>query len=154
MGSEDTRCAAACALGGVGTYAESEAAKLRVVTKLVRLLKDESEQVRKAASTSLGKLGMEAAEVVPALIECIEDRSDGVREAVAEALGRFGPKAGAAVPVLLRCIENDKSRDASNAAANSLRVVGGLSFDHKTGKIMDIRTKRIIACRTVDLPIG
>jgi HEAT repeat protein len=62
-------------------------AVLGVLAGLVRSLRQDSHEVRRAAATSLGKLGVPSGEVVQALIASLADKDSPTVAAAAEALG-------------------------------------------------------------------
>jgi HEAT repeat protein len=82
---------------------------------LIQALKDEDENVRKAAAEALGELGDRRA--VPALIQALKDEDGSVRGAAAWALGKLGDRR--AVPALRQAV-----KDYNYAAAKALRKLG------------------------------
>jgi HEAT repeat protein len=73
------------------------------LTRLVRLLSDENEQVRSAAARALGAMGRPEGPVVGALVRAIQSPGESARQSIAEALGTltgrkapYDPKADAA----------------------------------------------------------
>jgi HEAT repeat protein len=61
----------------------------QAVPLLSKALKDEAEEVRCGAATSLGRIGADAKAVIPALLNALEDRAPAVRKAAAEASQRI-----------------------------------------------------------------
>lgn len=116
MDTEDAthRSAVADALGELGLAAGADA--------LLRLLKDESPEVRESAAIALGKLGME--KVVPALVDALRDTSLSVRCAAADAIGCIGgPRAIVALLLWL----NDENRMFRARVVAALGHIGGRS---------------------------
>jgi hypothetical protein len=73
-----------------------KAATNEVITKLVSVLADQSEDVRGNACSALGNMGEKAAtnEVITKLVNALGDQSGNVRKSAREALGKMGEKAG------------------------------------------------------------
>ena len=85
---------------------------------LRRALKDEYENVRRAAAWALGQIGMPA---VPALLEALKDNNWWVRQAAAWALGEMGDPQS--VPALLEALK-DEGGVVRQAAAEALGEIG------------------------------
>ena len=66
------------------------------VPALIAALKDEDEEMRRAAAESLGEIGDQAA--VPALIEALKDNNKQVRLAATRALGKIGDSMNSGAP--------------------------------------------------------
>ena len=81
--AEETREAAAVALGQLGRHAESAAA----AGALVEAVRDECRTVRRTAAVALGDLGAAAAAVLPQLSAVAADGGRGAREEAMHALG-------------------------------------------------------------------
>jgi len=82
-------------VAGPGTGAANES-----IAKLLKLLGDRDESVRRTAVESLGRLKDSSPEVIAALRTSLKDHDEDVREATADALGAIGKPAQAAVPDL------------------------------------------------------
>ena len=78
---DDVRCAAARALGHLGSETS--------VATLLRLLTDEDGGVRWGAAEGLGNLGSVASSSAAALKEALEDEEEDVRAASAQSLGKL-----------------------------------------------------------------
>ena len=78
---DDVRCAAARALGHLGSETS--------VATLLRLLTDEDGGVRWGAAEGLGNLGSAASSSAAALKEALEDEEEDVRAASAQSLGKL-----------------------------------------------------------------
>eukprot|EP00435_Cladocopium_sp_Y103_P059179 s428_g21.t1 len=153
---DDVRCAAARALGHIGTetcapelvrlladedggvrWGAAEAlgnlgaAASCGVAQLKEALEDEEEDVRGTSAQSLSKLvkrgAVAAADVVPSFIECLADDEWTVRRSVAEALGRCGTAASDAVATLRRVAELDSNVSVRKAAEFALNSILGPS---------------------------
>lgn len=79
---DDVRCAAARALGHLGS-------ETSVAATLLRLLTDEDGGVRWGAAEGLGNLGSVASSSAAALKEALEDEEEDVRAASAQSLGKL-----------------------------------------------------------------
>lgn len=89
-----------------------------LVPKLLKALEDDNDTVRNSAISSLGRLGMEAEQVVPALVKALGE-GPPTRNYAATALGNFGPGAKAALPELHKALE-DKDSHMRVAAAEAI----------------------------------
>jgi RNA polymerase sigma factor (sigma-70 family) len=69
----------------------------------------EQEPVRSLAAVALGDIGPEAECAVPALVDVLRAQDTRAREAAADALGKIGPRAKAALPDLVQALK--KTRD-------------------------------------------
>ena len=87
------------------------------VPALIRVLNDESPDVRQAAALTLGLIGQSASPAVPYLIPMLNDESDSVRATVASALGNIGHHA--AEPALILALTKNHE-GTSPAAARAL----------------------------------
>jgi hypothetical protein len=88
------------------------------------VLKDRPGNVCHFAAVALGRIGHNAAEVVPLLIDLVgSDRYYFRRDAV-KALGLFGPKARAALPVL-REVAKERSRYMQEVVGPALAAIQG-----------------------------
>ena len=87
--SDETRCAAAVALGFIGPEASV------AVPALVTVLADDDVRVRRKSAEALGRIGQPAAAAVPALERALKDEDAEFRSAAAEALKKIkGEEAG------------------------------------------------------------
>ena len=153
---DDVRCAAARALGHLGSETEV-ATLLRLLTDedggvrwgaaeglgnlgsvasssaaaLKEALEDEEEDVRAASAQSLGKLvklqAIAAADVVSSLIEVLSDEEWSVRRSTVQALGRCGAHASDAVATLRTVAERDRHPQVRKEAENALNNILGTS---------------------------
>ncbi len=88
-----------------------------VVNALIKSLKDEDAQVRRAAAHSLGNL--EDPRAVPALIDALEDSEKTVRAAAADALSNFeDTRAISPLTALLSDSDADVKQEALSALSN------------------------------------
>jgi HEAT repeat protein len=101
------------ALGKIGVPA---------VPALIEALKDDDEDVRRAAAGALGEIGDPQA--VPALIEALKDDDEYVRRAAVGALGKIGDLQ--AVPALLEALK-DRDEYVRWAAVGALGEIGMLA---------------------------
>ncbi len=103
--------------------AEAPVGDARMVsTRLVTLLDDPSEDVRRTAALSLGKIGHGVA--APALVRALSDADPIVREYSAWALGRLGDGVSDEVAVRLVGVLSDTHPAVRHAAARALGNVG------------------------------
>ncbi len=93
-----------------------------VAVFLVTLLEDPSEDVRRTAARSLGKIGHPAA--VPALVLALSDPDPTVREYSAWALGQIGEDVTDEAAVHLAGALDDPHHAVNKAAAQALGNVG------------------------------
>jgi HEAT repeat protein len=84
-----------------------------VIDALVRMLRDENQEIRASAAASLGKFGPASSNAVPALIISLGDTnrfgrfgSEQVRTSAAAALGEMGLVAYAAIPNLTAALSD------------------------------------------------
>lgn len=108
---EGVKIAAVTALGGLGST------NPRAISALVRVLNDDSEPLRDAASAALDKLGRAA---VPALIAALKSPHLYQRAWAVQALGGIKPMPTSAERAL-RLALNDKSEIVKNEAAGALK---------------------------------
>lgn len=158
-GSADVRAAAATALGQVGFAAQIaaealirasddpvERVRVAVIVAIARLghlvpslqsfvpvlltrLEDISAEVRSAAASAFGQLGVAFSSpvVVEALIKTLADAQSHVRTSAARSLGQVGAhKAANAVPSLIQCMK-DEDIQVRKAAATSLGRLGNVA---------------------------
>ncbi|MEH2329511.1 NACHT domain-containing protein, partial [Nostoc sp.] len=76
--------------GRLRKYRAALGEQQEVLTELLGLLKDESENVRYSAAEVLGNLGNASPQVVEALLGLLKDESENVRYSAAEVLGNLG----------------------------------------------------------------
>lgn len=88
---------------------------------LIRLLADESPEVKYTAARALGSVGTDAA--VPALAKLLDDKTPQVRLVAAEALIALGADAGAVLPALTKALKSEQPEEA-HAAAKLLGELG------------------------------
>jgi HEAT repeat protein len=94
------------------------------VPALVKRLKDESEEVRAAATQALGIICRRDALCVPVLVSALRDESEKVRTEAALSLATFGPAAAPALERLLECFERDSSPLVRSASIYTLGRIG------------------------------
>lgn len=99
-----TRAGAAEDLGQVGAIRAQDAEA--AVKPLTEALRDKEPNVRRAAALALGRIRLEAKEVVPEVAKLLEDRSPAVLQAAATSLGAFGAEARSALPALQKAQQN------------------------------------------------
>ena len=95
---------------------------LTVTTRLVTLLEDPSDDVRRTAALSLGKIGHAAG--LPALVQALSDPDPQVREYSAWALGQIEEDVNAAAVIGLVEALGDEHHAVKRAAARALGNVG------------------------------
>ncbi len=93
------------------------------VAPFVQALKDQNADVRHAAATALGRIGLGAIDAIPQLIAAIQDADDRVRASAAFSLSTFGRHAFEAVPALQKAL-SDTSAAVRSRAAFTLGQVG------------------------------
>ncbi len=118
------RAAAADDLGQVGAIRAADAEP--AVAPLLEALGDKESNVRRAAAVALGRIRLQAKEVVPELTKRLEDGAPAVVQAAAVALGAFGAEAKEALPALQKAQknagENKKLRQALQQAIKTIRA--------------------------------
>jgi uncharacterized protein (TIGR03067 family) len=90
-----------------------------LVPTLVEALRDEDDEVRRAAADALRHLGSDA---VPGLVAALKSKAPRLRIEAVRILGAIGPKAESALPVLVRTLR-DKREDTEVRRATA-RAVG------------------------------
>ncbi|MDY6863808.1 MAG: HEAT repeat domain-containing protein [Thermodesulfobacteriota bacterium] len=73
---------------------------------LLRMLKDESEDIREYIACIIGESGSDGEPMVPALINSMDDESGYVRESIAMALGKIGCGSTSTIQVLEKSLED------------------------------------------------
>jgi HEAT repeat protein len=121
------------------------------VTELVKQLKGNDPDARRAAARSLSELGSDAREAVPALISALKDKDLFVRRFAAQALAEVGPDAAKQAVPALKAALTDKKTEVVEAAAGALGKMGpeGVStlvdLAKEKGREMLLRKKAIEA---------
>ena len=83
---------------------------------MVRLLKDEDESVRIAASASLSRMKVHPIGVLRDMIAALDDKSASVRWNIGIAIAARGAAAKEAVPVLIESLKTRTGRDREMCA--------------------------------------
>lgn len=94
----------------------------KVATRLVTLLQDPSQDVRRTAALSLGKIGHSAA--TTALGQALFDPDHEVREYSAWALGQIGEDVNDEAAIRLAGVLGDARHSVKKAAAQALGKIG------------------------------
>ncbi|OQX79826.1 MAG: hypothetical protein B6D56_06320, partial [Candidatus Omnitrophica bacterium 4484_70.1] len=89
------------------------------VPYLIKLLKDEDSEVRKAAAEALGKIG--SPEAVPHLIEALKDKDSDVCKAAAEIASHL---IETIIEALIEALKDRYSNKVRQAAAKALEEIG------------------------------
>lgn len=110
-------------LGLLGIVLCATAVRGADVGDLVKQLKSDDKEVRRAAAKALEDGGVESKAAVPALINALKDRDTFVRRFAAQALGSIGPDAQRAVPALTMTL-NDSHKEVQEASARALGKLG------------------------------
>jgi HEAT repeat protein len=79
---------------------------------LILVLKNEEAEVRAAAATGLGDIGIEYKEAIIALTEALRDPDDNVRYAAVDSLGKIGSGAKASSPFLAQMLKDKNNKVA------------------------------------------
>jgi HEAT repeat protein len=112
-------------LGVAVLLALAAAARGADVPALVKQLKGDDAEGRRAAAKALGEAGPEAKAAVPQLAAALKDPDLYVRRFAAQALGDIGPNARAAIPALNAVLKEGKDRrEVLGAAATALGKIG------------------------------
>ncbi len=98
------------------------------ITKLLANLEDEDHYTRARSAEMLGRLQLDAPDVVPALVKRLKDERVIVRARAAEAIGRFGRDANSAVEPL-QSAQDDAYLVVRTAARQSLATLRATSVD-------------------------
>lgn len=93
------------------------------VTELMKQLKSDDRDVRRAAAKALEEGGAESNAAVPELIHALKDQDMFVRRFAAQALGAIGTEAQRAVPALTGTV-NDSHKEVQEAAVRALGKLG------------------------------
>ena len=120
-----------------------------VVPALLRALKDDNDNVRRAAAFALGNLAQAPAPVVTALLETLTDSSPLVRSTGIQALGNFGAAAKSAVPALVDAVKSGDGGTAAQVAHALMRIAPDAAVLALLEKLDD--TNALIRRATVDL---
>ncbi|NEP89882.1 MAG: HEAT repeat domain-containing protein [Okeania sp. SIO2C2] len=93
------------------------------IERIGKLLSDEDSDVRIAAATAVGNLGLEAKQYIPQLQQLFSDKNWRVREAAVEAVGNMGLEAKQFIPQLLQLFSDEHSsvREAAARAVVKIR---------------------------------
>lgn len=110
-------------LGMIGIILCATTAQSADVGELVKQLKSDDNELRRAAAKALQEGGTESKPAVPALINALKDRDTFVRRFAAQALGAIGPDARAAIPALTVTL-NDPKKEVQQSAAHALGRLG------------------------------
>ena len=95
------------------------------LSKLIDMLNNEDEMIRRTAVSDIGKLGPAAKAAVSALIITLSTGDFQIREDCAKALGRIGPDAASALPILRALATKDSSQDVRDAASEAIDKIEG-----------------------------
>lgn len=93
------------------------------VADLVKQLKDEDADARRAAAKALAEAGGDAKTAVPALVAALKDPDKFVRRFSAMALGEIGAEPKDALPGLKAAL-NDPKKEVQEAAAGAIGKMG------------------------------
>ncbi len=104
---------AAQALGLIGDPA---------IPVLLKLLHDESKEVRHRAIWGLGMAGPAAVKALPELIRALDNDDPEIRAGAAIAFERIGPEACLAIPELTRAL-NDEDHYVRSRAKRTLSIL-------------------------------
>lgn len=135
-------------LGLIGVIVCAAAVRGADVGELVKQLKSDDKEVRRAAAKALEEGGAESKAAVPALIKALKDRDAFVRRFSAQALGAIGPDAQRAVPALTMIL-NNSHKEVQEAAARALGKLGPAGVEtlialvHDNSKDATIRRQAI-----------
>ena len=92
---------------------------------LMELVKDKDANVRQAAASVLGSIGIEAKAAVPTLTDLLHDNDVQVRQAAAFALASVWPKAKIAIEALTELVKGkDTKWEGRHKAAMALSEMG------------------------------
>ncbi len=116
------RAWAARLLGKAGAAAKG------AIPALTEALKDEQEQVRRAAAETLVKLGLPV-RALPVLIATLKDGPAYRRKWAAWTLGKVGAPAKGAIPALKEALKDKEVRRAAAWALKKIQADGSPSFD-------------------------
>lgn len=94
------------------------------VAAIASILEDRDPDVRVAAATALGDLGISARVASPQLQNSLHDSSAQVRINSADALGKIGDSSPAVIAALIHVLQTDEEKYARWAAAGSLGYIG------------------------------
>jgi HEAT repeat protein len=95
------------------------------VSALVKQLKSDDPDLRRAAAKALAEAGADAKPAITALTEALKDKDLYVRRFAAQALGELGPDAASAVKPLTEALKDPK-KEVAAAAATALGKIGAV----------------------------
>jgi HEAT repeat protein len=136
---EETRAAAAEAIGPIGNGAAAAAA----VSGLLAALKDPDRVVRKNATEALGKVGNRDDRVIPALASMMRDSDDEVQNAGSHGLETIGMPAFSSLRALLQ----DEETDLRESAAYSLSRLVNVRWNRREGETLEQVRARVKEAR-------
>jgi len=90
------------------------------LSKLIDMLNNEDEMIRRTAISDIGKLGPLGKDAVSALVITLASGDSQLREDCAEALGQVGPDAASALPILRALAAKDGSQEVRDAAKEAI----------------------------------
>jgi HEAT repeat protein len=123
-------------LGLIGIVLCVTAAQSSDVGDLVKQLRSDENEVRRAAAKALEEGGAESKAAVPALINALKDRDTFVRRFSAQALGAIGPDAHGAIPALTMTL-NDSRKEVQEAAIRALGKLGPTGIEMLVALVRD-----------------
>jgi HEAT repeat protein len=106
------------------------------VDTLIKQLRDDDADTRRAAAQSLAEAGAEAKPAARALVVALRDRDMFVRRFAAQALGEIGADPKEAVPAL-RTALNDSRKEVQEAAAMALGKMGKDGVNYLAAAVKD-----------------
>ena len=112
-----------------------------VKDKMVRKLRDDSEQVRFRIAMALGKLGPDGKDAVPVLTEFLKSKDKATRLGAIEALSDIGPNSSAAVSALIELLDSDED-DVRVVIAGALGNIGAVNENVVPALLRALKHKR------------
>jgi RNA polymerase sigma factor (sigma-70 family) len=149
LGSDKQAALTARTLGDIGTEARGALPKIREITqdragddylymaalyaqarisadvdqplsKLIDILNNKDERIRRTAISLIGKIGPPAGSAVTALVITLSTGDSQIREDCVNALGQIGPDAASVLPILRALATKDSSQDVRDAAKEAI----------------------------------
>ncbi len=119
------------------------------VRDLVKQLKSDDREERRAAAKALGETGADSKDAVPALIKALKDPDTFVRRFAAQSLGSIGVDAQQAIPSL-KITLNDSHKEVQEAAVRALGKLGPTGIETLVAVVQDQNKEATIRRQAIE----